>query len=143
VLTGVDPGFVNLAGKTAEDFDLVAGSQAIDGGTATAYTLDYLNRTVPDAGGIPDIGAFEYGSAVGAERPDVAVPEGSPGTSTPPPGAVSAEDQQKSGDDGGCGCAVADRTTPGWRWLLGLGFLGVSLVLRRRRFAGHRSVSCG
>ena len=132
VLTGVDPGFVNMAGKTAEDFDLVAGSQAIDGGTVTAYTLDYLNRTVPDSGGIPDIGAFEFGSAVGAERPDVAAPDGAPGTSTPPPGAVSAEDQQSSDDDGGCGCVAAGKgTSRSWLYL-GLGLLGASIALRCR-----------
>ena len=65
ILTGVDPGFVNFAGKTAADFDLVAGSQAIDAGLATTYTADYFGRVVP-SGSAPDIGAFEYGAEEGA-----------------------------------------------------------------------------
>jgi hypothetical protein len=54
-----DPGFVNLAGTTAGDFDLVEGSPAIDAGEATSYTVDYADRPVP-AGGATDVGAFEY-----------------------------------------------------------------------------------
>jgi hypothetical protein len=71
-----DPGVVNIAGITAADFDLVAGSQAIDQGLAVAgHTLDYLNRTVP-AGGATDIGAFEYGAEQGEEAPETPeVPE--------------------------------------------------------------------
>ena len=59
-----DPGFVNLKGATAADYDLAAGSQAIDKGTILAdITLDFVNRTVPDlTSGKPDIGAFEYNS---------------------------------------------------------------------------------
>lgn len=76
IFTKTDPGFVNFhaAATTAVpgDYDLVAGSQAIDKGTALEeITLDFLNRPVPDAkSGKPDIGAFEYGSTA---------------TTTPPP----------------------------------------------------------
>ena len=64
LITKTDPGFANLKGQAAADYDLVAGSQAIDKGTLLAdITLDFLNRTVPDsASGKPDIGAFEYNS---------------------------------------------------------------------------------
>jgi MYXO-CTERM domain-containing protein len=59
-------GFVNVAGDKASDFDLVAGSLAIDqGGSATTRTTDFLNRTMP-AGSALDIGAFEYGASLGA-----------------------------------------------------------------------------
>ena len=65
-----DPGVVNIAGITAADFDLVAGSAAIDQGiNVPTHTLDFFNRTVPDPSGLTDIGAFEYGSAQGADLP--------------------------------------------------------------------------
>ena len=125
LLVGTDPGFVNLGGKTAEDFDLLAGSQAIDAGQITAYELDFLNRTVPGPSGIPDIGAFEHGSAEGAPRPDVAVPDGAPGT------APTNTDSSGSGEEeGGCSCTVrARRTSVGW--LTGLLVLGACARPRR------------
>jgi hypothetical protein len=56
------PGMVNVKGTTsASDFDLTSSSPAIDKGTTTTHTLDYLNRTVP-ASAATDIGAFEYGA---------------------------------------------------------------------------------
>ena len=78
-----DPGVVNIAGTTADAFDLIAGSAAIDQGlTIPGHNLDFLNRTVPDTGGITDIGAFEYGSSQGAPIPETAqVPVG--GTDEP------------------------------------------------------------
>jgi hypothetical protein len=61
------PGFVNIYGTTATDFDLTASSPAIDKGTLIANnTLDYLNRSIPNPGGLTDIGAFEYGSTQGS-----------------------------------------------------------------------------
>jgi MYXO-CTERM domain-containing protein len=61
-----DPGFLNLSGTSATDFDLTASSPAIDVGTLIANnTLDYLNRAVPDPSGLTDIGAFEYGATEG------------------------------------------------------------------------------
>ena len=82
LLTGTDPGFVNMAGKTATDFDLVAGSLAIDAGSATVYTADFLNRSVP-AGAAPDVGAFEYGAGdgTGGSAPSVVPSEGTGGAS--------------------------------------------------------------
>jgi MYXO-CTERM domain-containing protein len=64
LITKTDPGFINLKGTTAADYDLIAGSAAIDNGTVLAdITLDFLNRTSPDsASGKQDIGAFEYNS---------------------------------------------------------------------------------
>lgn len=68
-----NPGFVNINGDTAEDFDLTASSPAINAGTLISNnTLDFLNRTVPDPSGLTDIGAFEYGAT------------GDGGSSTPP-----------------------------------------------------------
>ena len=65
--TTQDPGFVNLKGSDATDYDLVEGSPAIDGGKLLAdRTLDFLNRAIPDpTSGVPDIGAFEYNSPQG------------------------------------------------------------------------------
>ncbi len=79
-----DPGVVNIAGTTADAFDLLAGSAAIDQGlTVPGHNLDFLNRTVPDPGGVTDIGAFEYGSSQGAPIPDTAqVPEAGTGEPT-------------------------------------------------------------
>jgi MYXO-CTERM domain-containing protein len=59
------PGFKNLSGSTAADFDLVSGSPAIDKGSASGRLLDFLNRTAP-AGSAMDVGAFEYGAALAA-----------------------------------------------------------------------------
>ena len=62
LIVDYDPGVVNLAGTTADAFDLVAGSEAIDQGlNVPTHTLDFLNRTVPDPSGLTDIGAFEDG----------------------------------------------------------------------------------
>jgi hypothetical protein len=63
IITTSDPGFVNINGSTPQDFALAQGSQAIDQGTVLPeITLDFLNNTVPDPSGKPDIGAFEYNS---------------------------------------------------------------------------------
>ncbi len=123
IVTG-DPGVVNVSGTSAEDFDLVAGSPAIDAGQVTTYGLDFLNRTVPDPSGVPDGGAFEHGSSVGAPRPAVAAPEPSP--------ARPAE------AEGGCGCVVAagSRGTSGARWVPML--FGAALLAGRRRRAHRR-----
>ena len=138
-----DPGLVNLAGSAAEDFDLAAGSPAIDAGQLTDLTtLDYSNRTVPDASGAPDVGAFEFGSSPGADRPDL--PDittggtsgvgGSTGTAatgnvTAPPSAAESSAE----DDGGCGCAVPEKTsTAGWLHGVLVALAGTWLARRRR-----------
>ena len=66
-----DPGFVNLKGMTSADYDLTAAATgAIDQGTALPeITLDFLNRPVPNAGGKPDIGAFEYNAGEPTSTP--------------------------------------------------------------------------
>jgi hypothetical protein len=65
-----DPGFVNIDGDTAAGFDLTASSPAVNAGTPVPdNTLDYSNRTIPDPGGQPDIGAFELGSTQDACLP--------------------------------------------------------------------------
>ena len=62
-VTKQDPGFVNLKGTTAADYDLVAGSPAINAGTLLPErTLDFANRAIPDSSGQADIGAYEHGS---------------------------------------------------------------------------------
>ena len=88
-----DPGFVNLAGTAATDFDLVQTSPAVNAGTLLANrTLDYLNRTIPDPSGEPDIGAFEYGSTQVTPPPTPAIggaggsPPGTGGTTATPAG---------------------------------------------------------
>jgi len=69
LITSSDPGVVNIDGVSATDFELVAGSAAIDGGATTPYTRDFLNRIVP-AGSAPDIGAMEYGAEPGEPLPE-------------------------------------------------------------------------
>ena len=71
LITKTDPGFVNLKGMTAADYDLTAAATtAIDKGTVLAdITLDFLNRPVPDPSGKADIGAFEYNSGQATSTP--------------------------------------------------------------------------
>ncbi len=74
VITKTDPGFVNLQGMTAADYDLTASATTvIDQGTKLDdITLDFLNRPVPDpTSGKPDIGAFEYNSGPATTPPPV------------------------------------------------------------------------
>jgi hypothetical protein len=147
-----DPGVVNLGGVEATDFDLVAGSAAIDAGlSVSGHTLDFFNRTVPDQGGVTDIGAFEYGSTQGAEVPHIAqVPDedtdgSGPGTSSEGSGA----DPGASGDRGtsqtlapsgesGCGCLVVGGGGRGRSGRLGLLLAVGALLLGRRRAAARR-----
>jgi len=89
------PGFFNLAGTAAADFDLMEGSPAIDVGTATSYGVDFLDRTVP-ANGVTDVGAFEF------------QPEGSGGA--PGSGGMSAG---VGGDPGSGGAATGSGGDPG------------------------------
>ena len=109
LLTGVDPGFLNMAGHEPADFDLAPGSQAIDAGEATPYTTDFLNRAVP-AGAAPDIGAFEHGAeegsaggasvpSAGGSPPATGGAEGEPGTGGAPAesGLGGAEAQPAQG----------------------------------------------
>ncbi len=56
------PVVANLYGDRFEDFELTANSPAVNTGTLIPNnTLDFMNRTVPDPSGRPDIGAFERG----------------------------------------------------------------------------------
>jgi hypothetical protein len=155
-----DPGVANLGGIQAEDFDLVEGSAAIDAGLpVSGHPLDFLNRTVPDPSGATDIGAFEYGSAQGAELPETAqLPDtgtagsdpGSEGT-----GAASAAtggprgSQDESAADGtnqtllpanesGCGCFFVAARGQGQSGRLGLILAIGGLLLGRRRVAVAR-----
>jgi MYXO-CTERM domain-containing protein len=72
VNTSKTTGVVKNVGKAAAmpevtDFELVAGSPAIDQGMVIEnITLDFLNRKVP-SGAAPDIGAFEYGAEASTE----------------------------------------------------------------------------
>ena len=50
-----------FADPAARDFHLKAGSPAIDAGTDVGLTLDHDGAAVPH-NGVPDIGAFEFGS---------------------------------------------------------------------------------
>ncbi|MBN2341300.1 MAG: hypothetical protein JXX29_17090 [Deltaproteobacteria bacterium] len=60
IITDADPGVVNIDGLAAADYDLVAGSEAIDAGIdVPGHGYDYLGRPVP-SGSATDIGAFEY-----------------------------------------------------------------------------------
>ena len=64
---GASAGFVNVAGSTPADFDLVAGSPAIDQGSTTTHPLDVLNRVAP-FGSARDIGAFESGASLESDQ---------------------------------------------------------------------------
>lgn len=58
-----DPGFVNVDGIAAADFNLTSSSPAVNAGTVIpGNTLDFMNNTITDPSGQADIGAFEYGS---------------------------------------------------------------------------------
>jgi len=55
-----DPNFENYtSGNKAEDFNLKAGSPAIDKGMGLGYTLDFIGTAIPQSS-IPDIGAYEF-----------------------------------------------------------------------------------
>jgi myo-inositol-hexaphosphate 3-phosphohydrolase len=60
-----NPGFLN---GVSGNFDLLAGSRAIDAGAYSPYGKDFRGKTVPQDGNgdsrlIPDIGAFEFSPA--------------------------------------------------------------------------------
>jgi MYXO-CTERM domain-containing protein len=118
-----DPGFVNLAGTiNAADFDLVAGSPAINAGTVLSHLpVDYLNRAVPDpATGQTDIGAFEFNSVQVATPPP----------SSPVPISATGGAGKAGATGHGCTCRLGPRSAgSGPGWLL----LGLAVVLRRRR----------
>jgi hypothetical protein len=115
-----DPGFVDIDGTAAADFDLTASSPAIDAGTLLAnHTLDFLNRAVPNPGGSPDVGAFEYGSTPGAAG---AAPNwvGTCATACPPgqscvagscvgEPAGGSSTATETDEPGGCACRVGSR----------------------------------
>jgi MYXO-CTERM domain-containing protein len=113
LIVDYDPGVANLAGVQPQDFDLIAGSEAIDQGlTVAGHTLDFLNRVVPDPGGVTDIGAFEYGSTQGEEQPDLGMggTTGSGGADTGVGGAdtgVGGADTGVGGADTGTGGAAS------------------------------------
>ncbi len=152
LVTTTDPGVVNWAGTTATDFDLVAGSAAINAGmTIAGLTLDYLNRTVPDPSGITDIGAFEYNSTPSPSAggtssistlPAAAGGASSAGGSSTAPiqsvgGAQSAGASSTNGsgttstaNEGSCSCRLVRRAGNGAAWL---SLLGLALFAMRRR----------
>jgi hypothetical protein len=99
-----DPGFVDLAGTTAEAFALTASSPAVNAATAMPdLTLDYLNRAIPDPSGLPDIGAFEHGSA------DVSTPPGGIGGAAA--GGGSGGMAGSGGTSGAAGASGSGGTT--------------------------------
>lgn len=95
------PIFKSMSGSTnATDFDLVAGSPAIDQGVVIPdVALDFLNRAVPDpTSNQPDVGAFEYNSPEMAP-PGQSVPVGAAGSG----GTVAAGGAPALGGGGGSG----------------------------------------
>jgi MYXO-CTERM domain-containing protein len=120
-----DPGFVNLAGTiNAADFDLVAGSPAINAGTVLAHLpVDYLNRAVPDpASGQTDIGAFEFNS----------IQVDTPPPSSPVPISATGGAGEGGAQGHGCTCRLASAPGGSGPRILLLGLV-LGLVLRRRR----------
>ncbi len=138
------------------DFDLVAGSPAIDQGMSIAnITLDFLNRTVP-SGATPDIGAFEYDSTpaagVGGSSNANPIPSttgglsgantslgqdtagasaGGAGATNPGVnGTTVAGSGSTKAADSGCSCRFAHSTGRRAAWL---GVFGLSLLGLRRR----------
>lgn len=58
-----DPGFINIDGTHATDYDILSSSPAVDSGTYLGVdSLDFVNRSISESNGAPDIGAFEYGA---------------------------------------------------------------------------------
>ena len=92
--SSTSPGLVNLAGSTAADFDLVSGSPAIDAGSASGRSPDFLNRTAP-AGSAMDVGAFEFGSSLAS------------GLTTPVPANVAVNGCSTTGGTSGTGGSPA------------------------------------
>ena len=114
IITKADPGFVNFHSSAtvakAADYDLVAGSQAIDKATPLPeIALDFLNRPVPDpTSGKPDIGAFEYNSTQAASAPPTF-----PGTVAPSHGnLIGAGGTAGKGGAGGTTAPVGTGGTP-------------------------------
>jgi parallel beta-helix repeat protein len=103
------PGFVNLKGSNATDYDLVEGSPAINGGKLLENrTLDFLNRAIPDpSSGVPDIGAFEYNSPQVSPPGQTPIggsggsPAGTGGASSPGGGGATSPATSGKGGAGG------------------------------------------
>jgi hypothetical protein len=78
-----DPGFVNMRGTKAADYDLVAGSPAIDAGTFSylgdTNWRDFFGRVVKPK---TDVGACECISCPGATGGSTSTPSGGAGGST-------------------------------------------------------------
>ena len=144
-----DPGFVNLKGSTAADYDLVAGSPAINAGTVLANrTLDFANRAIPDSSGLPDIGAYEYNStqvtpppttnggssgSTGGSRGGTGGAAGVPGAGGAAGGAAGsgATTVNEGGGTSGCSCRLGPTDRASLVWVLALGL--AVLCARRRR----------
>ncbi len=103
-----DPGFVNLKGTNATDYDLVATSPAVNAGTLLpSITLDFLNRKVPDPSGKPDIGAFEADSTVVTPPPTTGGASGTTAAATG--GAASGGTAGGGGVTGNGGASATGR----------------------------------
>jgi len=137
-----NPGLVNISGSSPEDFDLVAGSPAIDQGvTIPGQTLDFLNRVVPDANGVTDVGAFEYAATPSASAGGALNFGGSGPAPEAPATAGTAADTEAEGDDAGCGCRIPSGSRANPLWLvLGLVALGTARFTRRPRQARRGSL---
>jgi hypothetical protein len=132
-----DPSFVDAA---SADFHLQPSSPAIDQGVALGYGADLDGHPVPQ-GAAPDLGAYEWGDALGGAGGGGSGGSGTGGTGPgaaggsagqSPVGGTSAAAPAAANEEGGCGCrlgASRSRSTG----LLGLGWLGMSLCFRRRR----------
>jgi hypothetical protein len=110
--TGVDPMFVNAQ---AHDFELQAGSPAINTGASIAGVDTDILGTFRPQGGATDIGAYEYASGAASSGPTPS-PTPTP-TPTPAPAPTPAPTSSSSSDDGlvaywgfneGHGATVAD-----------------------------------
>ncbi len=128
-------GLVNISGSSPEDFDLQANSPAIDQGISVPnHGLDFLNRVVPDPGGVTDVGAFEYAATPSASAGGALNFGGSGPAPEPPAQAGASATEDTDGDDAGCGCRVAGPTPSTPAWLsLGLLAMGLGRLTRRRQ----------
>jgi MYXO-CTERM domain-containing protein len=117
-----DPGFINLKGTTAADYDLLPTSPAVNAGTVLpSITVDFLNRAVPDPSGQADIGAFEVGSTAVTPPPTTGGTTGSTGTggasgsggaTTTVTGQGGTSGSTRSGTGGATGSGGATATPP-------------------------------